>query len=148
MKNIILLLILTTILCSCPTEAGEDKTYKYTITNNTNVVVEIIPYQNPGNGLPELTKKISIQPGGKFEKTKIDVPIYTGFSFREALYDGHLTKIDIVFGNDRKIVYDHCNTCVNPRNIFDLSYNDEFIETYTITPEDYQNATPCNGNCY
>jgi len=34
------------------------------------------------------------------------------------------------------------------RNIFNPIYNDEQIETYTITPEDYQIATDCNGICY
>ena len=151
MKKIVLLFALSTVLCSCPTEIGDEVVYNYSVVNQTDKVIEIIPYQNPGNGLPELSKKIIIQPGGKFEKITEDSPPYsTGASFQRALYDGYLQKLDIVFNNNRKITYESCVNllCSDPKNIFHFTHNDENTEVYTITPEDYQNATPCNGNCY
>ena len=150
MKKIVLLFALSTILCSCPTEVGDEVVYNYSVVNQTDKVIEIIPYQNPGNGLPELNKKITIQPGGKFDKTKIDVPVYTGLSFQRALYDGYLQKLDIVFDNNKKVSYEYCAdlVCADPRNIFHITHNDENTEVYTITMADYQNAVDCGGNCY
>ncbi|RTY65577.1 hypothetical protein EKL97_14235 [Flavobacterium sp. LS1P28] len=63
----------------------------------------------------------------------------------------NLTHIEITFNNTKKVIYQECtatNQCFNQaRNIFNPMFRDERTEVYTITPEDYQNAQDCGGNC-
>ena len=149
-KEIFITGFVLAIISSC-TDQGEKVTYNYSIINSTPYLIEIIPYQNPGNGLPEISKKVLIPAGGKFEKITEDSPPYSsGASFQRALYDGYLQKLDIVFNNSRKITYESCVNllCSDPKNIFHFTHNDENTEVYTITMADYQNAVDCNGNCY
>jgi hypothetical protein len=62
-----------------------------------------------------------------------------------------LTHLEITFNNSKKIIYEECainsNCNTLPKNIFRAEFSSEQTEVYTITPEDYQNAVDCGGNC-
>lgn len=58
----------------------------------------------------------------------------------------------ITFNNQKKSHYKSCSETydcnADPRNIFSHLNNGVGTEVYTVTPDDYQNAGNCNGNCY
>ena len=140
------------ILFGC-TEEG--KTYYYTITNNSGVTTEIIPYTQQGDLL--LGKKITLLNGQSINKKDFDgTPGGGSPNIARAIpSDEYLTKVEFVFNNTKKNVYSRCGftidrvaaNCDDPRNIFRPEYNNEQTEVYTITAEDFQNATDCGGNC-
>ncbi|WP_016990507.1 hypothetical protein [Flavobacterium sp. ACAM 123] len=151
MKNILFIFIV--LLFSRCTEQGEDRKYNYTITNNSGVIIEMIPYFS---GKKDVKYKITINNDEKFNKVYTDQPPYTGGLVMDAiLFSGsnqnNLTHIEITFNNYKKIIYQGCtetNQCFNqPRNIFNPIFSDERTETYIISLEDYQNAIDCGGNC-
>ncbi|MEN9913819.1 MAG: hypothetical protein RL528_553 [Bacteroidota bacterium] len=151
MKNLLFIFII--LLLSRCTEQGEDRYYNYTITNNSGVMVEMIPYFS---GVKNLNYKITINNGGNINETYTDKPPYTGGLVMDAIpfsgsFQNNLTHIEITFNNSKKIIYQGCtetNQCFNqPRNIFNPIFSLERTETYIITPEDYQNAIDCGGNC-
>lgn len=154
MKKIISFLIILISFIGCVTEEGN--TYYYTIQNNSGVTVEIIPYSQQGDLLPNkktvllngqsISKKdFSGTPGGGSPNIAAAIPS-----------DGYLTKVEFVFNNIKKKTYQRCGFSINgvvgdcneTRNIFREEYNNEETEIYTFTPDDYQNAIDCNGNCY
>lgn len=150
MKNI--LYICFTLLVSCVgTDQVSYQEFSNTISNNSGFVVEIIPYDS--NGIKDLSKKIKLENGQSINKKIKEA--WGGRAYLPSLiYQRKLSKIDIVFNNTRKSTFtDDCiynngvSTNCNSRNIFLLEYSDERTEVYTITPEDYQNAVDCGGNC-
>ncbi|MGZ9675187.1 hypothetical protein [Flavobacterium sp. GNP001] len=152
MKKLISILILL-VIYGC-TEDG--KTYYYTITNNSGVTVEIIPYSQQGVLL--LGKKVILLNGESLSKKDFDATPGGGTPniARAIPTDEYLTKVEFVFANSKKYIFGRCGfkingelaTCDDVRNIFRKEYNDEQTEVYTITPEDFQNATDCGGPCY
>jgi hypothetical protein len=153
MKNLLFIFV-TSLLIGC-TEQGEDRKYNYTVTNNSGAVIEMIPYYS---GTKDITNKVILNKADKINKTFTDKPPYGGAFrmqytpfFGSSSIQNNLTHIEITFNNLKKIVYQDCieaNQCFNqPRNIFNLMFSDERTEVYTITPEDYQNATDCGGDC-
>lgn len=151
MKNLLSLVVVSTILCSCP-DMGESKYYDYTIENQSGKQITFIPYSD-GNIL--LDKKVILDNNKTLKKTYKEISFNSGLSMVDVIFNeniSNLSHIEIVFENQKKVIYQQCsisyNCYENPRNIFNPAYYDEEKETYTITPEDYQNATDCNGNCY
>jgi hypothetical protein len=153
MKKIILYILIGINFVGCVTEQG--KTYNYTIQNNSGVDVEIIPYSQQGELL--LNKKITLLKGQSVSKKDFNGTPGGGTPsiVRAIRTDESLTKVEFVFNNMKKNVYQKCNIsingivgdCTNIRNIFREEYNNEQTEIYTITEEDYQNAVDCGGNC-
>ena len=149
MRKIILVLGLCTILCSCPEVGGTD-TYDYSIINNSQRTVTMFVYKND---VRDTSSKIILQHGERLQEKFEDSQPAGGFSMW-ALFNsqasGYTSDIEIIYDNSKTTLYHRCidYLCSDPRNLFDNTHNDEFIETYTITPEDYQNATDCGGNCY
>lgn len=141
-------------MMQCGTDQGETKHYNYTIKNNSSHKVELVPYFN---NQADYSAKVTISNNESFNLKKDDDPPYYGslsmyniFIKPTALQN--LTQVEIVFDNTKKVIYEDCRQnggCESkPKNIFNPIYSDELIETYTITAEDYQNATDCGGNCY
>jgi hypothetical protein len=142
------------LLSRC-TEQGEDREFNYTITNNSGVKIEMIPYFS---GVKDVTNRVILNNADLINKTYTDRPPYSAvfrmykIPFVDASTNlNNLTHIEITFNNLKKIIYQECtetNQCFNqPRNIFNPIFSDERTEVYTITPEDYQNAVDCGGNC-
>jgi hypothetical protein len=156
MKKLLLFIILAISFTGCwpwP-EGGEIKKYNYTVINNSGVTVEVIPYYND---VKDLSNKVIIINSDKINFKYTSSPPSQGFlRMSEVPFSGlptkfNLTGIEITFNNSKKIIYQECtgtNQCFNqPRNIFNPIFSDEQTETYIITPEDYQNAVDCGGNC-
>ncbi len=149
MKKIILI-VLATIFCSCGTDQGEARTYESKIINNSGNVIEIIPYEN---GIKFLDKIVILQNGQTLTKKDVDYPPYNGRFQMITVLDNKIftDKIDIIFNGTKKITYEDCsptNNCnAQPRNIFNSEFSEQQTEVYTITLEDFQNATDCGGNC-
>jgi hypothetical protein len=139
-------------LLSCGPESSEEKHYDYSVVNNSGVTVEIIPYVN---GMKEVNNKVTLQNGEIFNKKYTDhAPYSGGLSMRNIFISntiGLFTHFEFVFKNSKKVIYEECSEIFNcnsqSRNIFNASFNDEQTEIYTITPDDYQNAVDCGGNC-
>lgn len=153
MKKIISIAILSLNFIGCVNEEG--KTYNYTITNNSGVTVELIPYTQQGELI--LNKKLVLSNGQSINKIDFDgTPGGGSPNIAKAIpSDEYLTKVEFVFNSTKRKVYSRCgftingivSNCDDTRNIFREEYNNEQTEVYTITPEDYQSATDCGGNC-
>jgi hypothetical protein len=155
MKNYILL-IFVALFYSC-TDQGEVKKYDYTIINNSGVTVDIIPYDEEND--INIQNKRTLLDGEKINK-KLDVyPPYndnlslSGVLWGDLIYS-RVPKAEIVFNNNKKVIYLNCTfsdlgitDCLEPRSIFNPINNSGVIQVYTITPEDYENAIPCDGDC-
>lgn len=152
MKKLIFLILISFVLCSCP-DNGSGIEFFYKIENKSPVVVELIPYYN---GTINFENKILLGVDGEKVLHKISTDHLDGFTMPSFFlgaspFPGALTHIEIVFNNSKKTLYEACsetNPCSQPQNIFNPIYSDTPVETYTITQEDYQNATDCGGNCY
>nr|WP_314490426.1 hypothetical protein [uncultured Chryseobacterium sp.] len=152
MKSL-LLSIFGLLVIQCGTDQGESIEYTYNILNASGKNVKLIPYVN---GNKEVENSITLQNNQTFTKKYVYTPpgaagfTMTGLFNKTAI--GSITHVEVVFDNSKKVIYQGCtesNQCFNqPRNIFNPIYNDEQVETYTITSEDNQNAVSCNGNCY
>ena len=141
-------MVLATVFCSCGPDMGESKTYDSSVINNSGVLVEVIPYSD---GIFRKDKKVIINDAQKINKV---YTFHRGGLLRMIVVlfpDIRVNKIDIIFNGTKKITYEDCsptNNCtIQPRNIFNNEFENEPIEVYTITPEDFQNAVDCGGNC-
>ena len=156
MKKIILI-VLTTVFYSCGTDQGDPIFYNYTITNNSGATVEIIPFNRQGDKVNN--KKIILLNNQSINQNFKDLGPYVGYSMKGLLFNYFnntpTTKIEITFINTKKLIYSECVhtasgltlNCDELRNIFRNEYSAGKTETYTITSEDFQNATDCGGNC-
>lgn len=152
MKKNVIIAILSLVFMGCVTEEGT--TYNYTITNNSGVTVEIIPYTQQGELL--LSKKIVLSNGQSIKK-KVLGQLGRSPSISTLIWSngGALTKVEFVFNSTKRKVYIGCGLVVNgaadncddTRNIFREEYSDDQSDVYTFTPEDYQNAIDCGGYC-
>ncbi|HEX8574821.1 MAG TPA: hypothetical protein VF677_00860 [Flavobacterium sp.] len=155
MKKIWAIALLLNIL-GCGTDQGGEKKYDYTIINNSGARVELVPFIN---GVNRIDRKITLENGAQFNKKHTDYPIYNNplnfiLIFTEFSTLGGSDQIEITFNNTKKIIYnDNCvyengvSLNCSANNIFLTRFNDERTEVYTITPEDFQNAEDCGGNC-
>ncbi len=149
MKKLIIIILFG--LLGCGPESNEEKNYDYSVVNKSGVIVEIIPYMD---GNKKNDNKQVLQNNQIFNKKYTDYAPYSGFSMGTLFIANTcsaLTHLEITFNNSRKVIYKTCSENFNcnsqSRSIFNLSFNDEQTEVYTITPEDYQNAQDCGGNC-
>lgn len=153
MKRIISIIIVVLLATSC-TDQGGDRNYNYRISNNSGVVVEMIPFYD---GVKDISNKVIVKNLADIKYQFTDTPPYGGgprmeyIAFTSSKIQNNLTHIEVVFDNKKKVIYQECtatNQCFNQaRNIFNPVFSAKQTELYTITPEDYQNAQDCGGNC-
>ncbi len=154
MKKILLLIPLFTLF-NCGPEA-EKFERQYLIENNSNKNIRINFYLmfEPVNSYSDIDlNQGEILNGTRFEFSRpvSKKPDYTGprLSFKS-------DSAVVIFDNQRKLstylISDMEATFSEPksRNIFrhgnyEALGNDQFL--FKITEEDYENATPCNGDC-
>ena len=136
----------------CGPEMKEERKYHYKIVNKSGYQLKLVPYVE---GQVEHENSIILENNQFIEKKQTSFAGGFGLTmmnFFNKTYVGNITHLEIIFDNQKKIIYEECNPNNNcnaqPRNIFNSLYNNELTETYTITPEDYQNAVDCGGNCY
>lgn len=143
-------ILFLTILCfsSCGTDQGSTDTYTYTVSNESGVDIKIIGYVTFTN-----VEEYVITLKDNEERTQIykDGLPPRGYHFRYLFgstngnYDAD--SIKIVYNNTKVKVYNNDNLS-DERNPLGPNHNEGILEaTYTLTPEDYENAEDCNGNC-
>jgi hypothetical protein len=138
------------LFSKCGTDQGEARKYDYSIINSSGVVIEIIPYSN---GIKYNDRKIILNNNQLINKVETIYPPYGGgIRTISALFPNfRVNKIDIIFNGTKKVSYEDCsatNNCnAQPKNIFNHEFHDELTEVYTITPEDFEAAEDCGGNC-
>ncbi|SFM51959.1 hypothetical protein SAMN05444143_101378 [Flavobacterium succinicans] len=151
MKKIYCIIVALFMLMGC-TDQGDKITYDYSILNTSGKKIVLIPYIG---GVKEVQNAITLQQNEKFNKKYIYYPPgakgYNMSNLFSKTAIGSLTHVEIIFDDIKKVIYQECTTtnqCFNQaRNIFNPVFSDEQTEVYTITPEDYQNAQDCGGNC-
>ena len=159
MKKLLLLISASLIICAC--EPGHIIDYNYTIINNSGKTVTIIPYVN---GNKDLQNAIKLNQGDKIHKKyRYTPPGGAGYSMSNLL-PNNSGYVAFVYDNDKIDVFsiysEQCTNCPtisnnsigikyseNNRNPFNSQFSNETNEVYYITPEDYQSATDCGGNC-
>jgi hypothetical protein len=160
MKKLLLLICASITICACDPRPNIE--YHYSIVNNSGKTVTIIPYIN---GNKNLQNAITLNQGDAINKkyTKIE-PGTGGYSMAYLLPDNDTGYVAFVYNNEKinifSIYSEQCTTCPtisnnsftikyseNNRNPFNSEFSNETTEVYTITPEDYQNAIDCGGNC-
>ncbi|MBB1193021.1 hypothetical protein DNC80_04975 [Flavobacterium sp. SOK18b] len=150
MKKLLMLISAIIIISGC--EPGSVIDYDYTIVNDSGKKVVLIPYIG---GVKEVQNAITLQQNEKFNKKYIYYPPgakgYNMSNLFSKTTIGSLTHVEIIFDGIKKVIYQECtatNQCFNQaRNIFNPVFSAEQTEVYTITPEDFQNAQDCGGNC-
>ncbi len=156
MKTLLLLTTMT-FLVKCGTDSFVDpRTDDYTVANKSGVTVTFIPYINDNI---DLGRKVVLENNKSLNKKETFIDPNGGLGMTDVIFDykanpytGILTHVEVVFGNNKKVLYKACsptyNCNSNPRSIFNSEFNSDGTETYTVTAEDYQNAVDCGGNCY
>lgn len=149
MRKIICILTCLFFLIDCGPEERDGTTYQSTILNKSGQTVTMTLFVND---IRDPASSRTLKNNEEIKKTEIKyasgggtIPLYC---LLNSNFSEDINKFEIVFNNNKKIIYERCIICNNPRNIFDVSYGDDFVEIYTITPEDFQNAVDCGGNCY
>ncbi|MBB1193019.1 hypothetical protein DNC80_04965 [Flavobacterium sp. SOK18b] len=154
MKKLIIWILIPFCFWCCVSE--DSKNYDYSIFNNSGVTVVIVPYGT--DGMRDLSKKVVLSNNEKISlKRFVYYPAPHFLDMAEVITRDRnisLTKIEFIFNLSKKTLYSNCKFtstgvegCTESRNIFRSEFNDEETEVYTITPEDYQNAQDCSGNC-
>ena len=153
MKKIVSIIIVVLLATSCTDQEG-DRNYNYRISNNSGVVIEMMPFYN---GVKDISNKVIVKNLADIKYQFTDTPPDGGgprmeyIALTSSKIQNNLTHIEVFFDNKKKVIYQECtatNQCFNqPRNIFNPVFSAEQTEVYTITPEDYQNAQDCGGNC-
>lgn len=152
MKRLFFISLTFIMLSSCGvTEAGIYND-TYIIENSTPYTIDIKGGFIRGEHNPET---IRILAGERFEKKlELQKPVKTPQEDAGSLFYSNDT-LTVFFDNKRKFAYTYS---FNP-NVFSGPVNRNLLRhgnyiqigkqtyKYTITNEDYQNATPCNGNC-
>ena len=152
MKHILYFLALITILISCGPEAEREET-SYIIENNAEVevILKLISSSN-------ITTVNSLNQSERYrgQTREVSNPDRSDDSFAPSQsLDARM--LTITFDNQRQLQYDVDLSGEDP--IFSLPVNrnplrhgnyepignDEFL--FTITQEDFENATPCDGPC-
>ena len=144
-------MLFLTILCflSCGTDQGETNTYTYIVRNESGVDVKIVGYVR----FPNQIEEYIITLNNNEERTQIykDGLPPRGYHFRYLFgstngnFDANSVKI--VYNNTKFKVYNNENL-LEERNPLGPNHNEGALEaTYTLTPDDYENAEDCNGNC-
>lgn len=156
MKTLLLLTTMT-VLVKCGTDSFVDpRTDNYTIDNKSGVTVTFIPYINDNI---DLGRKVVLENNKSLNRKETFIEPNGGLGMTDVLFDyktnpytGIITHVEVVFGNNKKVVYKACsptyNCNSNPRSIFHSEFNSDVTETYVVTAEDYQNAVDCGGNCH
>lgn len=132
------------LLITC-TDNYPPKNYNYTIFNSSTKIVEIIPFDLNNNKL--INSKITILPNLNHLVSYKDTAPYTGFELYRRLFPFIISKVEIVFNNEKKVLFSKCNLgeACEERNI--LNYKNDILQFYIITDDDYTAATDCGGNC-
>ncbi|MBB1193023.1 hypothetical protein DNC80_04985 [Flavobacterium sp. SOK18b] len=148
MKKLIIIILFSVWSCVPDTE----KSYDYSIINTSGVNVELIPYVD---GVKKMDDRMILQNNQVYNK-KYTAYGAGGYNMSSLLQNltkapGSVTHLEIIFNTAKKVVYQECtatNQCFNQaRNIFNPVFSADQTEVYTITPEDFQNAQDCGGNC-
>ena len=157
MKKLLMLISAIIIISGC--EPGNIIDYDYTIVNDSGKTVILIPFLN---GEKDLKNAITLNQGDKINKKYRYIPPGgAGYSMANLLNSDYIA---FIYNNEKINIFsvysEQCTTCPsisnssiiikyteNNRNPFNSKFNDAQTEVYTITPEDYQNAQDCGGNC-
>ena len=146
----------------CGTDQGESIEYNFSITNSSGKTIKMIPYIN---GVKDTNYILTLTNGDTLNKKyTYRPPGAAGYSMTQ-FFPSNTDYVAVVYNNEKINIYSvysvQCNTCPvisnnsfpivfneNSRNLFNVNFNDGQIENYTITVDDFQNATDCGGNCY
>jgi len=151
-------LFLVCSLSSCRYE----QVYTYTTINRTSVSIKLNAYDRNSN-IP--IKTISVDSGEEYTEEHIEKdPSETYDSYR---YFNHPQFLEVIYNNEKKEIFinayylnytmispldtlsayidtNRVSSIKNPLNTF---FYDSFEVTFIFTEEDYENATPCEGDC-
>lgn len=151
------LLIAISLLMSCDVIDEQTTDAKFTITNGTDTSINLnfLFEDNSTNNFSE-----TLNPAQSYEGLTIESSVGGIFDDPNKSVIGAFfaDSIEIIFNNERSTTYTYTgNGNENPtysepisRNLFRSGNYEEISEEnfiYTITQEDYDNATPCDGLC-
>lgn len=153
MKKILLLALLVTVFGCWGPDLGEGKFYKYTLINESGVLVVIKGYDTQYLSKSSIITSLGVKES--LTKTYQDgLPPSNRYNFTDFLGDKNnsVDSIVVIYNNEkfesfvveRENKFDSISDLRNPLN---LTYYDDTSEVFTFTKEDYENAEPCNGNC-
>ncbi len=156
MKNLILFFCVALFLCSCVVDE-ELSGITYAVANESGLDVEII-FRGQVSG--EFVESVEIVNGnfldlGTTQTRNESLITDPNSDLPNQVYPTTLAKL--IFNNEREIEYsritvDGVNVFSEPssRNIYKQGNYNEVQDNnfvFTITQEDYNNATPCDGPC-
>lgn len=160
--NSFVAIFLVIFLVGC--EGSGKVVYRYSIENQSGVDVEFKMYHINSDGDISEVKFVSLPNGKRIDRKYEDYGPYGGYNFKDFFGDlkgAQVNVLEVIYENKRKSVFLEqrkisMNECENfyrekvpcdPRNLLNTSDFMDTEEHFIITPEDYNNAIDCNGDC-
>lgn len=158
MKNtsifILLIFLSANLFYNCDRNVNETPV-EIKINNETGKFMEIKVYESISQSL---IKTIEIENNNVVSKVFLDKESEIPIGPKD-FFEGD--SISILFGNNEKILNYQCQyfiaseSCTVEGNVLNFSdarwklenNGDSFVRSFTFFPEDYENATACDGNC-
>jgi len=155
MKYITLKIALILLLFSGCDRNVTETPVQIIISNNTGEKIEMKVYESVSQSL---IKTISIESGNSVSKVFIEKESESPVGPKD-FFEGD--SLSIVFGDNQRILNYQCQyftqseSCAVDGNILNLSDSkwqlenggESFSRSYTFTTVDFENATPCEGDC-
>jgi hypothetical protein len=142
MRTLLPILIICFGFISCHTDDG--RLYTYTLKNNSGIDIEIMAFSQTNEFREPITTLVDN--GEEIVKQyESDPPlnpnIYSYIGFLQG------DSIIVSYDNEKQQIFVQ-ETCEgSERNPLNICIYSDRQETFTFTEEDFQNATPCNGDC-
>jgi hypothetical protein len=142
MRTLLPILIICFGFISCHTDDG--RLYTYTLKNNSGIDIEIMAFSQTNEFREPITTLVDN--GEEIVKQyESDPPlnpnIYSYLGFLQG------DSIIVSYDNEKQQIFVQ-ETCEgSERNPLNICIYSDRQETFTFTEEDFQNATPCNGDC-
>ncbi len=142
MKILFPILIICFSLNSCHSDDGN--IYTYTLKNNSGINIEIVAFRQTNEFREPITT--ILENGNEIVKEYESDPPSTPNTYS---YVGFLQGDSIIvnYGNEKQQIFVQETCDGNERNPLNICIYSDQQETFTFTEEDYQNASPCDGNC-
>lgn len=138
--------ILFFAVAACTPEAGEVKTYRYTVRNESGIKMRIIGYPQYNNA-PYI---INLENGEERTQTYKDYLPSRGYSWNFFYGSSNGQKsadsIKVIYNTIKFKDFSHKNYDDERNPLFKFNV-DITRGTFTFTKEDYENAEDCDGNC-
>lgn len=145
MKSI-LLIVTFLIFLGCGTDQGSGKEYIYSLKNESGKSIVIKSYTTISRDAnPSIT---TLEDGEEITKRFQDALPPSGYNFSDFFgEDSQKDSIKVIYDNAKSEIFIQIGCIGSSRNPLNFCVYNGTQEIFIFTEEDYENATPCDGDC-